>query len=370
MKKIIVAGVSAAMLSLFAAGNATAEPKTDAAFAFSNRPASEFRMRGARLGVYDENLFFGGEQQQEELGGETNNRNLAAARVPVYFDGDKWLRAELTGAEEKEQSALGARLRFFFDCNHSLGPIVESLTKNNANTTHYGLQGHIEKKGVRIEGGLYNTVIEDDIETIVNGAVNFTGQEHHFGIGYKLSEESQWYGIVALNETGSFGYRVKLYWEPTAEKTLQQIILSSDLLYESDAYYPIAPREGGLTNAGVVPEYPIAPCENAGVAEWFLPTHYTRGWGAEITHSADSSQNTESINADTALYPLAYVESPEPFRNFFVGAEWNRTRTGNETETSTTAGVGYDYRNFRAVYRQEEGSKGESYGYVMWSAKW
>ena len=118
------------LLSFLAPALAKAEAKIDAAYSFINRPKIEYAMRGARIGFYDENSFFGGEQQQIETKGETQIRNLAGARVPVDLGGHL-LRAEIMGSQEAEQNTFGVRLRYFFDENHSLGPIVESLAKKN-----------------------------------------------------------------------------------------------------------------------------------------------------------------------------------------------------------------------------------------------
>ena len=366
----MIGATAAIILALLGADNLKAEPKLDSAFAFRNRPEQEFKMRGARIGVYDDNLFFGGEQQVETSEGETNVRNLAAASVPIYFDGDNWLRAELLASEEENQSAMGARLRYFFDEKHSLGPIVETLRKNNVNTTHYGIQGHIEEESFRYEGGVYNTVTNDDIETIVNAAINFTYQEHRFGIGCKISEQSQWYGFVMLNQQGDIGYRLKLFWEPTSETTKQEIILSDKLRGDSSAYYPIAPREGGLTSADIVPEYPTAPVSNAGVDDWFLPVYYSDSWGFQMTHSENKLLKREEFKIDYVFYPFNFAEGNELIRNLFMGVEWRQTRARNETDASTTFGFGYDYKNFRMIFKQEEGSEGESYGYIMWSEVW
>ncbi len=356
------------LLSFLAPALAKAEAKIDAAYSFINRPKIEYAMRGARIGFYDENSFFGGEQQQIETKGETQIRNLAGARVPVDLGGHL-LRAEIMGSQEAEQNTFGVRLRYFFDENHSLGPIVESLAKKTENNTLYGIQGHVEWRGIRTEGGVYNLITPKETKILVNGVTNFTALDHRFGLAWKLSEEQQWYGLVAVNLKGNFGYHLKFTYEPTAGKASQRIVLADSPMVAPFAYYPLSPLYGGDSMVDIIPEYPDSPGSVAGVDEFYVPVYFPMQKKAAlwINHLSDQRANTERLEVEGAIYPFAMLQEDNFFRNLFVGAKWVQSRAGNETETSTSGYIGLIKGPFRFVVQQEEGKKGETVGYVMWS---
>ena len=349
---------------------AKAAPKFDFVQSYLNRPAQEYTLLGTRFGIYDENMFFGVETQQETIGDDEQRSNFAAARLPLKISGHL-LRAELMGSQEPDQSSLGIRMRYFFDDNHSLGPIVESLTTETENKTLTGLQGHIEYKGVRTEAGYYQTNSTTGVENIINGIINFTAFDNRFGFAWKVSDtEMQWYALNFLKPGKYPSYRITLSYEPTAGKTSQQLIIGK--FSDGHAYYPLAPREQGDSMADIIPERPDAPTMAAGVPEWFLASTFSnKKAGLQIDHSSDEKNNAESLGIQTVVYPLGLVDKgPEPLKGLFFGTIWNQNRTGSETTTSTTWAGGYRYKNFRAIVQQQEGSKGATQGYLMYSQMW
>jgi len=255
--------------------------------------------------------------------------------------------------------------------NHSLGPIANSVSAETGNSTLYGMQGHIEWKGIRTEGGVYHLKNPEDEKILVNGIANFTALDQRFGLAWRLSEEDQWYGLAFLNIKGDVGYRLKFTYEPTSEKALRQIVLADGLLSPSSVYYTFSPREWGESMADIAKEYPSAPMFTAGVPESFLPVYMANDKSVMwATHSADTRKNTENLFIESAVYPFAYIPSDDFFKGLFVGGTWNQSRIKNETCTSTTGYFGFKKGPFRLVLQKEEGSKGETSGYVMLSQMW
>lgn len=351
--------------SLIAPALAKSEAKLDAAYSFINRPKIEYAMQGTRIGVSDENTFFGVEQQVEEVQGKEQTKNFFGAMVPIKFE-DSWLRAEVMGSQEPTQNSIGVRLRYFIDKDHSLGPIVESLSAEQGNSTLAGLQGHVGYKGGKIEGGIYQLNSLGRTETLANGTIQFTAAENLFALSFKAYEKSQWYAFSSTNLEGDIGYRLRFRYDTKTDNLVQEFVLCDGLIAPVNIIAPMGIRGQGLAMVDITPEYPNAPVRVAGQLNWFLPIFYTDRAGIEITHITDRENNSENLSIDSVVYPLAYLDVPKELQGFFIGGKWQQDRIGNETSSMTTLGGGYEYGNLKILYLQQEGSKGEGRGYIIW----
>lgn len=364
LSKLIGIG-GAVLLSLFGGEKLKAEPKLDSAFSFKNNTENNFTMQGERLGIYDNDTFLGGEQQKIDDDGERSTNNYFGARVPLKIGDDK-IVADVMASDEQTQNSLGARIRYYYTEDDSIGPVVESLTTENKNSTLAGFQADFNQDKTRFQLGMYQLNSPEGIEFLANSTLVFSAADNLFGLGVKYSEDNQFYIAAVQNEQGDFGYRLRLRYD-TENIFTQELVLTSSPLGKGNMYGPVNLRCQSFLMQDIIPEYPDAPVKVAGNNEWFLPVFYTRGVGVELNHTADKAQNTENFKIDSVAYPFANTKGKfQPF----IGATWNQDRTGNSTTDSITIGAGIQMGKCRVMYRQEEGSKGEGYGYVMCSEVW